>query len=77
MKFPWTRGTIGHLSITGSRLDASAPPVKAFVPDYGRTGFQSSMVVFPTSGCWLVTGRVGDVCLTFVTRVTRPARAVG
>ena len=76
LKFPWTRGVRGELSITGRRLDAPAAPARARVPDgYGSVGFQSTAVVFPTPGCWQVTGEVGDASLTFVTRVSGPADA--
>jgi hypothetical protein len=70
VKFPWTRGVRGQLRITGRRLDADAPPVRSWVPDgYGPTGFQSTAVIFPTTGCWGVKGTVGSVSLTFVTKV--------
>jgi hypothetical protein len=70
MKFPWWRGTRGKLTIEGKRLDGSAPPLRAHIPDgYGDTGFQSTALIFPTAGCWEVTGKVGDASLTFVTRV--------
>jgi hypothetical protein len=70
MKFPWWRGVRGKLTIEGRRLDGAAPPLRAHIPEgYGDTGFQSTALVFPTAGCWEVTGRVGDASLTFVTRV--------
>lgn len=70
VKFPWTRGVLGDLTISGRRLDADAPPLRSRVPDgYGRTGFQSSAVIFPSTGCWEVMGRVGSVSLTFVTMI--------
>lgn len=70
MKFWWWRGVEGRLEITGRRLDADAPPLRASIPDgYGDIGFQASGLIFPTPGCWEVTGRVGDASLTFVTRV--------
>jgi hypothetical protein len=70
VKFPWTRGVTGQLRITGRRLDADSPALRSWSPNgYGRTGFQSTAVVFPTTGCWAVTGRVGNVSLTFVTKV--------
>jgi hypothetical protein len=70
VKFPWTRGTRGHLEITGRRMDSHAPALRSSVPDgYGRIGFQSTSVIFPTTGCWEVTGRVGSTSLTFVTKV--------
>jgi len=73
MKFGWYRLTSGYLTITGRRLDAPAPPARGltFPGDYGLTGFNASGVVFPTEGCWQVTGRVGRVALTFVTFVIK------
>jgi hypothetical protein len=70
VKFPWTRGVPGQLRITGRRLDADTPALRLRIPSgYGRTGFQSTAVIFPTKGCWAVTGRVGNASLTFVTKV--------
>jgi hypothetical protein len=72
MKFGWLRGVSGRLKITGRRLDAEAPPLRAEVPDgYGDRGFQATYVIFPTPGCWEVTGRVGDSSVTFVTKVVK------
>jgi hypothetical protein len=72
MKFVWWRGVKGQLSIEGRRLDADAPPLRASIPDgYGDSGVQASALIFPTEGCWEVTGRVGDAALTFITRVTK------
>lgn len=72
MKWPWYRGVRGKLTIRGRRLDAPAPPLRAHVPDgYGDTGFQSTALIFPTTGCWEVTGKVGEASLTFVTRVVK------
>ena len=70
VKFPWTRGITGQLRITGRRLDADGPALQSWVPGgYGRIGFQSTAVFFPTAGCWEVTGRAGSASLTFVTKV--------
>jgi len=73
MKFGWYRLTSGYLTLTGRRLDASAPPASGltFPGGYGLTGFNASGVIFPTEGCWQVTGRVGRVTLTFVTFVIK------
>lgn len=72
MKFPWWRGVRGKLTIEGRRLDASAPPLRAHIPEgYGDTGFQSTALIFPTEGCWEVTGKVGEASLKFVTRVVK------
>jgi hypothetical protein len=72
MKFGWRRGVSGQLRIEGRRLDAVAPPLRGEVPSgYGDRGFQASYVIFPTAGCWEVTGRVGSASVTFVTRVVK------
>jgi hypothetical protein len=71
-KFGWYRVASGRLSITGRRLDAAVPPLRADVPDgYGDAGFQASGVLFPTEGCWAITGHLGGSELTFVTFVIR------
>jgi hypothetical protein len=71
-KFGWWRITSGTLAITGRRLDAPAPPLRASIPDgYGSSGYQSSGVSLPTEGCWEITGTVGGQSLSFVTFVLR------
>ncbi|HEV2778737.1 MAG TPA: hypothetical protein VGX25_04990 [Actinophytocola sp.] len=71
-KLGWWRAGRGRLTITGHRLDAAAPPLRADVPDgYGDTGFQASGVYFPAEGCWAVTGDIGTDPLTFVTLVRK------
>lgn len=79
MKFGWQRAVRGWLTIVGRRLDASAPPLRSHIPTgYGDSGFQATALIFPTAGCWEITGRVGDASLTFVTSVVKvgdgPAR---
>lgn len=74
MKFPWWRGISvqGKLEITGRRLDAEGPPAHGEIPfDYGDTGFQPTSIVFPSEGCWEITGRVANSELVFVQRVER------
>ena len=74
MKWPCWRGVEGTLRITGRRLDGTAPRLKAYLPDYGKSGFTPSGISFPTEGCWQVTGAEGDTKLTFVTLVLKAAR---
>jgi hypothetical protein len=76
MKFGWYRLASGFLTITGHRLDASAPPLsgQTFPGSYGLIGFNASGVIFPTEGCWQVTGRVGRTTLTFFTFVIKSVR---
>lgn len=74
MKWPWSRTVPGEVIVDGRRLDAPAPPMPTVIlrgpPDgYGETGFHPSGLIFPSEGCWEVTGRVGDATLTFVTLV--------
>jgi hypothetical protein len=69
-KLGWWRVVHGRLRISGTRLDAQAPPLRADVPDgYGDFGFQATEITFPTSGCWRVTGRVANSAITFVVQV--------
>jgi hypothetical protein len=73
MKWAWWRFEPGKLTIEGRRLDATAPPLFADIPDgYGDRGFQVSGISFPTDGCWEITGRLGDDSLTFVVLVVYP-----
>ncbi|MBN8655861.1 MAG: hypothetical protein J0M11_09000, partial [Anaerolineae bacterium] len=70
MKWGYVRGVEGALTIEGRRLDAEAEPLRAFISDgYGESGLQILALIFPTTGCWEVTARVGDSSLTFVTEV--------
>ena len=72
VKLGWWRGEPGKLVIRGRKLNASAPPLRAHVPDgYGPRGFQPSGITFPTLGCWRVVGQVGRARLAFVVRVTK------
>ncbi len=69
-KWYFERGVTGTLTVDGHRLDAEAAPLRADIPDgYGVTGLQVLNLIFPTTGCWEVTGHVGNVSLTFVTEV--------
>lgn len=76
MKWSWWRAANGQLTIEGRRLDdINAPPPGAVIPGgYGDTGFQPGGLIFPTEGCWEVTGRVGNSTLTFVVYVAKVDR---
>lgn len=72
MKWPWWRHVNGALTIEGRRLDGSARPLRASIPNgYGDTGFQSTGLLFDGPGCWEVSSRVGDASIVFVTLVTK------
>ncbi len=72
-KVGWWRGVPGNLVVSGRRLDRSAPPLRAGVPNgsYGNEGFIPSALTFPTVGCWRVIGKQGGASLTFVVKVTK------
>ncbi|MEO8395339.1 MAG: hypothetical protein ABI700_20255 [Chloroflexota bacterium] len=68
--YSWTDEPKPALTVTGRRLDESAPPLNvsnatnAFAED-----IQSAMLVgvdFPTLGCWEITGHYADSELSFV-----------
>lgn len=76
MKWPWWRGVPGQLRIEGRRLDGPAPPLRAEIPEgYGERGFQATGLIFPTAGCWEVTGRLNGASLRFVLLVRQEATA--
>jgi hypothetical protein len=83
----WWKGIRGRLTIEGKRLDGPAGPLQVgeeiisyrrlvHVPvDPNRTGNQSTGVIFPSEGCWKITGKIDDVSaseLTFVVEVRVP-----
>jgi hypothetical protein len=76
----WAVGLEGRLTIRGERLDArSPPPLTQAASGWPQTGFRgsafwASIVLFPTEGCWRVTGRVRDVSMSFVVRVVERKR---
>ena len=74
----WKRKVMGRLEVGGRRLDGSAPPARAYINDHGDTGIQPSFLVFPTPGCWEITGKAGDATITFIVLVEKigdgPAR---
>jgi len=58
---------------------ATAPPLFAGRPspallvESTDRGFQATYVIFPTEGCWEVTGTVGDAHVTFITKIVKIA----
>lgn len=73
IKFGWDLRKKGTLFVTGRRLDGSAPPARAYIPrsydDYA--GGMSLFLLFPTPGCWEITGAVANARLTFVVQVEK------
>jgi hypothetical protein len=62
-------------TLSGTRLDAPAPPMEVrWVPQLDFE-FQTMGLTFPTEGCWRITATAGDRELSFVTIVgPRPDR---
>ena len=74
IKFAWWRGVRGELTTDGRRLDKSSdfrPRTESQPHAYPAMGWLPTYLIFPTPGCWEVTGRIGTASLTFVTRVVR------
>ncbi len=76
----WRQGYDGRsgswpsLTVTGKRLDASAPPADvsratgAYHSDFGGWAMMVA-VEFPTSGCWELTGEYQGHALSFIVQV--------
>lgn len=72
VKVGWDRKKKGQLEVGGRRLDGQAAPAYAYIPGgYGDTGFQPIYLVFPTPGCWEITGGLADARLTFVALIEK------
>jgi hypothetical protein len=66
----WWRSAHGRLRVVGQRLDRAAPKLRADVPSgYGNFGFEPVGLLFPSMGCWKVTGSIGDKRLVYVVRL--------
>jgi hypothetical protein len=79
IKFPWwgSRRAGAHLTISGSSIQPRGGLTQAKISE-GLTGaphFWASGVIFPTEGCWRVTGTAGRASLTFVVFVVKAASA--
>jgi hypothetical protein len=72
IKFLWMRRRPGSLLVGGRRLDGDAGPARAYMSGgYGRKGFMPIYLIFPTPGCWEITGRIGEESLSFVVHVEK------
>lgn len=76
IKFWWTRGDglEGKVVVFGERLDSDAPPLaqEDLERQYGSIGFTPLIIIFPTAGCWEITGTTGEHTLTFVVLLEEP-----
>jgi hypothetical protein len=64
-----------ELTITGYRLDMKAKPLRAAItrgkaPNFAKSWLAS--LIFPSAGCWKITGRFDKTSLTVVTRIVDP-----
>jgi hypothetical protein len=76
-KLGWVpTGIGGVLTVRGRRLDAPSRPLRVLAVRWGYSstgrGGWASAVVFPSEGCWKLTGRVKDVSLSYVVKVVAP-----
>lgn len=70
-KVLWIRPKGTQLQVSGQRLDAEAPPLRARIPCCYPTGFQATKLYFPTTGCWEVRADSGESRLEFVVEIKR------
>lgn len=70
IKMGWFRPAGAELEIIGKRIDGEAPSLDAHVPCCYPTRFQAAGLIFPTEGCWEITGKADDRLLTFVVSVS-------
>jgi hypothetical protein len=73
IKVGWEFRRRGTLLIRGRRLDGAAPPARAYIPrSYDNyVGGMSLFLLFPTPGCWEITGTLAGASLTFVVAVQK------
>lgn len=75
IRFAFIRFIPGRPHVGGSRLDGEAGPARAYIYDYpygsGHSGFQPIYLIFPTPGCWEISGGVSGERLTFVVSVEK------
>jgi hypothetical protein len=72
IKVGWRKPPGTTFDISGRRLDAEAPPLKASLPDGYPGTFQASGLTFPTEGCWEVDAHTDENTLRFVVQVEPP-----
>jgi hypothetical protein len=65
----WIRPSGEQLTVVGRRLDQKSPPLIARIPCCYRRGFQVASMIFPTDGCWEVTGKAGKKTMRIVVAV--------
>jgi hypothetical protein len=69
-KIAWFRPDGADLRVTGRRLDAAAPPLSVDItPRAYRHMFCPSILIFPTEGCWEITGKTDRSELRIVVKV--------
>jgi len=74
--YDWHTEPTPKLKVTGRRLDSQAPPLDVVGPNpVGVRGYPGNymmvVLVFPTPGCWEITGRDENDELTFVISVAK------
>jgi hypothetical protein len=75
LKVGWRKPQGAALAVSGQRLDADGPPLKAGLPDGYLGTFQASRLIFPSEGCWEIEARTKESALRFVVHVEPAPRA--
>ena len=66
---PWEKP-----AVSGQRIDAAAAPIRVVRVNTGSFADAANPshmtpVAYPTTGCWRLTARLGDLSLVYVVRV--------
>ena len=70
----WKPGWLPHgvvtreLTVKGERLDAPSSPMRVLAVRWGGGSWRTAST-FPSEGCWRITGRLGDITLSYVVKV--------
>jgi len=71
------RGIRGELTVRGERIDAPSPPMRVLAVRWGYSsdgqGSWATASTFPSEGCWRISGRVGDISLSYIVKVVAPS----
>jgi hypothetical protein len=71
--FAWSKPEGSRLIVSAKRIDGDAPPFKAVIPDRSAGDYQTTLMIFPSVGCWLIQAQAGASAMEFILYVERTA----
>ncbi|GAA2088884.1 hypothetical protein [Actinomadura alba] len=66
LKIGWWRGIDGELELSASSLRTDDTVTHDVSGGYGTKGFQPTTPGFTTTGCWLLTGTLGETKVSII-----------